>query len=161
MENTLKIIRLEDSKNEIFEKVVDWNYNWWGRPCGKSIEEVRCTMEHSVNTERLPQTFVALLDGVPCGMYQLSMSDDLKGRPDIYPWLINVYVDEKFRGRDICRKLMETVKEKSKNAGLTELYLYTHHVGLYEKFGWEFAEDVKTFNEDSPIERLYKMKIID
>ena len=161
MQNTLQIIRLEDSKNEIFEKVVDWNYNWWGKPCGKSAEEVRCTMEHSVNTERLPQTFVALLDGVPCGMYQLSMSDDLKGRPDIYPWLINVYVDEKFRGRDICRKLMETVKEKAKNADLKELYLYTHHVGLYEKFGWEFAEDVRTFNEDSPIERLYKMNLAD
>ncbi|MBQ7399486.1 MAG: GNAT family N-acetyltransferase [Clostridia bacterium] len=161
MKNDLQIIRLENKNNDIFEKVVDWNYNWWGKDSGKSVEEVRCSMEHSVNTERLPQTFVALLDGVPCGMYQLSMSDDLRGRPDIYPWLINVYVDENYRGRDICRKLMETVKEKAKNAGLTELYLYTHHVGLYEKFGWEFDGDVRTFVEESPIERLYKMNLED
>lgn len=155
----MEIIRLEDSKNEIFEKVVDWNYNWWGKESGKSMEEIRCSMEHSVNTERLPQTFVALLDGVPCGMYQLSMSDDLAGRPDIYPWLINVYVDEKFRGKGICKGLMLTVRENAKNVGLSELYLYTHHVGLYEKYGWEFAEFVKTFKEDSPVERLYKLPL--
>ena len=44
-------------------------------------------------------------------MYQLSMSDDLNSRPDLYPWLINVYVDEKFRGRNVARELMNTVKE--------------------------------------------------
>ena len=54
---------------------------------------------------------------------------------------------------------METVKEKAKDIGLTELYLYTKHIGLYEKFGWEFKEEVRTFNADSPIERLYKLKI--
>lgn len=159
MKKSIQVIRLEDSNNKIFEKVVDWNYNWWGKDSGKSIEEVRCSMEHSVNIERLPQTFVALLDGEPCGMYQLSMSDDLAGRPDIYPWLINVYVDEKFRGRGICKELMLTVKKNAENAGLSELYLYTHHVGLYEKYGWEFAEFVKTFKEDSPVERLYKLPL--
>ncbi len=153
----MKIIRLEDSKNSIFEKVVDWNYTWWGKGAGKSLEEVRCTMEHSLNTERLPQTFVALLDGEPVGMYQLSMSDDLNGRPDIYPWLINVYVDENFRKQNVCREMMNTVRENARKANLKELYLYTHHIGLYEKFGWEFAEEVRTFKEDSPIERLYKL----
>ena len=87
------------------------------------------------------------------------MCDDLSSRPDIYPWLINVYVDEKYRNEGVCRFLMETVKEKAKDIGLTELYLYTKHIGLYEKFGWEFKEEVRTFNADSPIERLYKLKI--
>ena len=92
-------------------------------------------------------------------MYQLSMSDDLDSRPDIYPWLINVYVDEKFRGKNVCRQLMITVNENAKKAGLTELFLYTKHKGLYEKFGWDFVEEVKTFKDDSPIERLYRLKI--
>lgn len=107
----------------------------------------------------MPQTFVALIDGEPAGMYQLSMSDDLNSRPDLYPWLINVYVDEKFRGRNVARELMNTVKENAKELGLTELYLYTKHVGLYEKFGWKFIEEVKTFKDDSPVERLYKLEI--
>lgn len=155
----MKIIKLEDSNNYIFEKICEQNYNWWGIRNNESYEEVRCNLEHSLCKDRLPQTFVALIDDEPAGMYQLSMTEDLESRPDIYPWLINVYVDEKFRGKNVCRTLMETVNENAKKAGLTELYLYTKHVGLYEKFGWEYVEDVKTFKDDSPIERLYKLKI--
>ena len=155
----MEIIRLEHSNNYIFDKICEWNYNWWGIRNNDSFEEVKCNLEHCLCKERLPQTFVALIDGEPAGMYQLSMSEDLISRPDIYPWLINVYVDEKFRGRKVCRKLMNTVNENAKKANLTELFLYTKHIGLYEKFGWEFVEEVKTFKDDSPIERLYRLKI--
>lgn len=156
----MNIIRLETPETLIFEQLVDWNYNWWGKATGKSKEMVRYQLEHSLCTgNRLPQTFVALMDEKPVGMYQLSMGDDLFGRPDLYPWLINVYVDEAFRGRNICRAMMESVPMAAKQAGLSDLYLYTHHVGLYEKFGWEFAELVPTFHADSPMERLYRLQL--
>lgn len=108
---------------------------------------------------RLPQTFIALIKDEPVGMYQISMSDDLVSRPYIYQWLVNIYVDEKRRGNGICRKLMNTVKENAKSISLNELYLYTKHVGLYEKFGWKFIEKVNTFKDDSSMERLYKLDI--
>jgi GNAT superfamily N-acetyltransferase len=155
----MRIIRLEDENNTIFDKICEWNYNWWGIRDGRCFEEVRCNLAHSLNRERLPQTYIALIGDEPAGMYQLSMSENLDSRPDIYPWLINVYVDEKFRGRSVCRELMKTVNDNAKKANLQELYLYTKHVGLYEKFGWEFVEEVQTFREDSPIERLYRLKI--
>ena len=155
----MEIIKLEESNNLFFDKICDWYYNWLGIKNNESIEKIKCTFEHSLCKNKLPQTFVALIDGEPAGMYQLSMSDDLNSRPDLYPWLINVYVDEKFRGRNVARELMNTVKENAKELGLTELYLYTKHVGLYEKFGWKFIEEVKTFKDDSPVERLYKLEI--
>ena len=155
----MEIIKLEESNNLFFDKICDWYYNWLGIKNNESIEEIKCTFEHSLCKNKLPQTFVALIDGEPAGMYQLSMSDDLNRRPDLYPWLINVYVDEKFRGRNVARELMNTVKENAKKLGLTELYLYTKHIGLYEKFGWKFIEEVKTFKDDSPVERLYKLEI--
>lgn len=155
----MEIIKLEESNNLFFDKTCDWYYNWLGIKNNESIEEIKCTFEHSLCKNKLPQTFVALIDGEPAGMYQLSMSDDLNSRPDLYPWLINVYVDEKFRGRNVARELMNTVKENAKELGLTELYLYTKHIGLYEKFGWKFIEEVKTFKDDSPVERLYKLEI--
>lgn len=155
----MEIIKLTEKNGPIFDKIVSWNYEWWGKKTGKSIDAVRCYMEHSVNTNKLPQTFVALENGEAVGMYQLSMTDDLFGRPDIYPWLINVYVDEAHRGKQICRILMETVPERAKKAGIEMLYLYTSHVGLYEKFGWEFVEFVDTFEEGAKKERLYQLKI--
>ena len=54
---------------------------------------------------------------------------------------------------------MYTVKENAKKIGLSELYLYTEYKGLYEKFSWEFIEEIKTFKEDAPIQRLYKLNI--
>lgn len=155
----MEIIKLTETSGEIFETIVRWNYEWWGRKLNKSEDAVRCYMAHSVNEEKLPQTFVALDSGETVGMYQLSMSDDLFGRPDIYPWLINVYVDEAHRGKQIGRFLMETVKENAKKAGIETLYLYTSHVGLYEKFGWEFIEFVDTFEKGAEKERLYRLEI--
>lgn len=155
----MEIIKLESKEHPAFSQVVSWNYNWWGKKNGESLEKLTYLFEHSICKDGLPQTFVAMDEGVPVGMYQLSMTDDLYGRPDIYPWLINVYVDEAHRGKNICRFLMETVPQKAKEAGIKKLYLYTSHVGLYEKFGWEFQEFVKTFHEDSPEERLYYLEI--
>lgn len=54
---------------------------------------------------------------------------------------------------------MNTVPKNAKKANLKELFLYTKYIGLYEKFGWKFVEEVKTFRSDSPIERLYKLEI--
>ena len=155
----MEIIRLENVNNDIFDKICEWNYNWWGIRDGKTFEEVRCNLAHSLNTDRLPQTFVAIINNKPVGMYQLSMCEDLESRPDIYPWVINVFVDKEYRGQNVCRELMNTVTENARKAGLNEVYLYTKHIGLYEKFGFQFVEEVQTFRNDSPIERLYKLDI--
>ena len=155
----MEIVKLTDKNSAVFARVCRWSYDWWGRDTGLSMEEVAYILEHSIHEDRLPQTFVALLGGEPAGMYQLSMSDDLRSRPDIYPWLANVYVDEKFRGKQVCRAMMNTVCENAAKVGLKGVYLYTHHVGLYEKFGWKFVEKVPTFKKDSPWEGLYRMEI--
>lgn len=73
----MKVIRLEDKNNDIFNKICEWNYNWWGIKNGNSIEEVECYLEHSLCENRLPQTYVAMIDNEPVGMYQITMSDDL------------------------------------------------------------------------------------
>lgn len=156
----MKIVRLEESDGEIFKTICKWNYDWWGIRNNNSIEEVESYFKHSLcKKDRLPQTFIGIIDNKVVGMYQIAMTDDLISRPDIYPWLINVYVDKKYRGQGICRELMYTVKENAKKIGLSELYLYTEYKGLYEKFSWEFIEEIKTFKEDAPIQRLYKLNI--
>lgn len=155
----MEIIKLEDSNNDIFDKICMWYYEWLGKSNNESMEEIKCTFAHSLCKDKLPQTFIALIDGNPVGMYQLAMSDDLNSRPDLYPWLINMYVDKPFRGQKIARELLDTVPKNAQKLGLQKLYLYTEHVGLYEKFGWQFIEEVKTFKSQPPIVRLYKLKI--
>lgn len=92
----MRIIRLENNNDDIINKICEWNYNWWEIKNNNSLEEVRCYFKHSLCKDtRLPQTFIALIKDEPVRMYQISMSDDLVSRPDIYQWLVNVYVDEK------------------------------------------------------------------
>ena len=57
------------------------------------------------------------------------------------------------------RALLETVPDNARKAGLTELYLYTAHAGLYEKFGWTYAGEVETFRSERPKERLYHLAL--
>ena len=118
----MKIIRLEEANNLIFEQICLWYYNWLGIKNGESLEEVRYTFKHSLNKDKLPQTYVALIDEKPVGMYQLAIFDDLNCRPDFYPWLINVYVCENFRGNNVCRKMMETVNDNAKKANCNSIY---------------------------------------
>ena len=92
-------------------------------------------------------------------MYQF-LYEDLFVRPDIYPWLSNVYVDERYRNNGIGRKLMESVKENARNnINSDELYFYSKHINLYEKFGWKYISDIDTCNEEQRIQRLYKLEL--
>lgn len=92
-------------------------------------------MKNSLQKNRLPQTYGLFLDGNIIGMFQFTY-EDLSVRPDIYPWLANVYIDEKYRKMGYGRKLLDNVKNMAKeNTNFNELFLYTKHIGLYEKFG--------------------------
>jgi GNAT superfamily N-acetyltransferase len=72
-------------------------------------------MKHSLQENRLPQTYGIFVDNKIVGMYQFAY-EDLSIRPDIYPWLANVYIDEAYRNKGLCRKMMETVKENAEKA---------------------------------------------
>lgn len=46
-----------------------------------------------------------------------------------------------------------------KNINSNELWLYTKHVKLYEKFGWRYISDIDTYNKEQRIQRLYKLEL--
>lgn len=139
------------------DQMTDWMYGWWGRTEGFSREAVRAYMAHSLQETRLPQTWGLFLGDRLIGMYQFTNSD-LFPRPDLYPWLANVYIDEPFRGVGLGRRLLASVHDRAAEAGLTELYLFTTHQGLYERFGWVFLEETDAFLEPR-IQRIYRLGI--
>ena len=158
----MEFMRLEKSPEHrpFVDTVVDWFYRWWGVPGKFKFEQVREFVEHSLNDgTHLPQLFAALEEGSVLGVFDISMSDDLMTRCDVYPWLANVYVAESARGRGIGRFLLSKLDTVMAELKIPELFLYTKHVGLYEKFGFEFVEPVHTYKDDSPVERLYVKRI--
>jgi len=157
----MEIVKIIDENNSHYKKIIEWNHNWWGHPRGRELREVEAFMNNMLCEDRVPQTYAVLIDGSVVGSYQLGMFDGLTIRPDLYPWLLNVYVDEKHRGKGICALIAEHSKKTIKDLGYSELYLHTQHVGLYEKYGWEFLGEVESFrkNKDETHERLYIVKV--
>lgn len=153
MTEDIRIMPLTDGR--YIDIMTEWMYDWWGRKENYSREAVERALAHSLNTDRLPRTYGMLLCGRLTGMYQFTYSD-LFVRPDIYPWLANVYLDRAYRGRGLGRLLLGSVKQNARAAGLDELFLFTAHRGLYEKFGWEFAGEIETFLEPH-VQRLYRL----
>lgn len=115
-------------------------------------------MKHSLYSDRVPQTYIMLLDDIVIGMYQFQ-NVDLDVRPDIYPWLTNIYILPKYRGLGYSKILLGSVRENAKKIGLTKVYLYTIHIGLYEKYGFKFISEIEMLELDNPVQRLYKLEI--
>lgn len=139
------------------ERLTGWMYHWWGKQEGYEKEAIRCYLIHSMQRERLPQTFGLFVDENLVGMYQFTQGD-LFVRPDLYPWLANVYVEEAYRKQGYGKHLLESVQENAKKyLSGGKLYLFTTHIGLYEKFGWEFMEELDTFLPEKRIQRLYRL----
>lgn len=138
--------------------MVDWMYQWWGKKEGYSKEEIICYMRHSINQDRLPKTYGLFLDDQLIGMYQFTYND-LDIRPDLYPWLANVYIDERYRGLGYGDVLLSTVQNHAKDSQLVELYLYTTHTNLYERYGFQKISQIDTYKKIPRVQSLYHIKL--
>ena len=155
----IEVKQMTECNQEIIKTIVNWMYHWWGKEEGYSLEELQSYILHSFNSQgKLPQTYGLFIDNKLIGMYQLTYQD-LESRPDIYPWVANVYIDKEYRHQGYSRYLLKTVYNYAKENQFHEIYLFTKHQGLYEKYGFEFIEEIDTFTKKPRIQRLYRLKI--
>lgn len=56
------------------------------------------------------------------------------------PWLSFLFVTPEFRGRHLGKRLIDCACEHAKENGHRQVFLYTDHVGLYEKYGFTYLE---------------------
>ncbi|MDD3153833.1 MAG: GNAT family N-acetyltransferase [Victivallaceae bacterium] len=63
--------------------------------------------------------------------------------PDQFPWIGFVYTFPQYRGRHCAGILLEHARKCAADAGFPFVYLATDHVGLYEKYGFQYLENRK------------------
>lgn len=156
MEETLKVVQITDPADPALDSYTDWIYTWWGKEQNFSRQQMKENLQRSVFADRLPQTYVAYLGDEPVGGFQFAMSDCYV-RPDVYPWIKNVYVDHPYRGRGFAGQMLRTAVEQVKKQNMESMYLFTHLNGFYEQFGWEYLEDFET-HLPMGVQRLYVLK---
>jgi GNAT superfamily N-acetyltransferase len=89
-----------------------------------------------VSSVGLEQCFILLAAGVAAGTASLTRHG-LESRPDLTPWLTNVFVAPAFRGRGYARRLVAAAETAAHRAAIPTLWLYTRAAEpLYGELGW-------------------------
>lgn len=71
---------------------------------------------------------------------------------ELTPWIGWVYTFPAYRGKHYAGKLLSYAESLAKEGGITNIYISTNHVGLYEKYGYEFMATMKDVEgEDSRV----------
>ena len=120
--------------------VSDWIWMEWARhEPGVGRADSDATVHAALRGDRLPWFVVARAAGVPVGCASI-VASDLPTRPDLGPWLANVYVQPAWRGRGLGTALTEAAM--AHGAPFVDvLYLYTSGgTALYERLGWRLHD---------------------
>lgn len=71
---------------------------------------------------------------------------------ELTPWIGWVYTFPEYRGMHCAGELLKHAEKLAIEAGIQNIYISTNHVGLYEKYGYEFYQMMKDIEgEDSRV----------
>ena len=62
---------------------------------------------------------------------------------DGVPGIAGLYVEEHMRGEKLGALLLEHALNEAKNLGFSKMSLTTYHEGYFEKYGWEYIDNMK------------------
>ena len=86
----------------------------------------------------------------------LAKLDDVQPT-DLTPWIGLVYTYPEYRGKRLAGELLTFAEKLAKQDGATDVYISTNHIGLYEKYGYEFFTEAKDVEGENT--RVYKKTI--
>lgn len=149
-EKTLDLleIRKVNKNTEMVDRLLNFveNFSWIDVK-----EHILWTINNWVFTD-WETMFVAIADGQIVGMASI-MKTDYYPLPDIYPWISSVFVTEKYRGYRISKKLIDFANDYAKKNGFKRTYIPSEHIGLYEKYGYRYLQDITNYGKGT--DRLY------
>ena len=128
----VKNISWNDVKDHMLDELQTWTFVDWETP------------------------FVAILNDQIVGMAYIR-KEDYYPLPEVYPWVSGIFVTENYRGNRISEKLIFFANRYAKKNGFNKTYIPSIHIGLYEKYGYHYLNDI--VNYDSETDRLYVKEI--
>lgn len=122
---------------EYKNQVIEWlNHEFGNESSYRFYKEL---IEHSMEKDKIPVTFIAIENGILLGTVGL-WRGDLLSRQDLYPWVSALFVNPDYRNRKIGQKLQDFIENYCRQKGYKEIYLYTNLVNYYEKSGWIYFD---------------------
>jgi predicted N-acetyltransferase YhbS len=133
-----------------------WHYEQWGRKSPtRSVESAAARLRGHLRRDATPLTLVALAGDAVVGSAALVCQDMKDARPELTPWLADVFVDPARRRRGVASALVAALVEKARALGVPTLHLYTpDQEALYARFGFVVRERLDYRGERVALMRL-------
>lgn len=128
----MEYITIKD-RPELKNKAAQWFHSKWGVPVEAYLE---CMNAYLNNETEYGWYLCVNGDEIIAGMGVIE--NDFHDRKDLTPNICAVYTEEEHRCQGIARDLINMVVEDLRSKGISPVYLITGHIGLYERYGWEF-----------------------
>jgi GNAT superfamily N-acetyltransferase len=149
-----RIVRVADVP-ALIPELAHWLWEAFWRHDGHTEAETADWLATANVPRGIPQCFVAVQDARPVGVASL-VRHDLPERPDLTPWLANVFVPPEARGRGLASRLVRRVEQAAAEIGTRTLWLYTGTAeGLYTRLGWETVEIFQRYGEPHKLMRRH------
>lgn len=141
-----------DKGTELAKKLLDFveNFSWL------EVKEHTVQLIRNWEFTEWETPFVATVGDRIVGMATV-MKSDYYPLPDIYPWISTLFVSEAYRGNRISEQLIDFANTYAKDLGFDKTYIPTEYVGLYEKYGYCYIQDI--VNYGNGVDRLYAKEL--
>ena len=119
-------------------------FELWGPLTGRNtLKEYRELLHFAAESKSLPTTLVAVENATVLGSVNV-LENDLPLRPDIAPWLAQLFVFPNFRRRGAGALLIAGAIAEARKLNRPILYLYTSGTlpSYYKKLGWSRIEEI-------------------
>jgi GNAT superfamily N-acetyltransferase len=109
-----------------------WHYDQWGPLTGaSSFDGYAALLTAAAASRRVPSVLIANL-----------LTFDLPLRPDLTPWLAQLFVESTRRRDGVGVALVRAVLQRAQQCGYARVYLYTSGTlpEYYGRLGWRVVE---------------------
>lgn len=99
-----------------------------------------------------PGTLYLLADGERLASFLTLTHRDCIADESLAPWIGFVYTAPEYRGQRHAGALIDHAAGQAAAAGAKQIYICTDHIGLYEKYGFNYLENrISIYGEDSRV----------
>lgn len=152
----IEIKKFSELKDSEINLIIDTHYNHWVNYNPKMLKENTIYKFSKLYTKNELPFGVALLDNNNIVGFCVFKIENLIKYPDIYPWLSDVMILEKYRGKGYGKILLSYGEQILKKQGYKTIYVWTDQApDFYKKLGFKYKQEVEK-NEGGYGQLFYK-----
>lgn len=151
----LQIFDLKDFP-QFIDPLAQWHFAEWSylHP-DYTLDQLRQEMQQYLSAQLVPSMFILLNQQQELLGSASLVAHDLGSRPELSPWLANVFVHPDYRGQGLGRQLVFYVQQQAQRAGIGRLYLFTaNQMDFYRGLGWQALDTEQVQGTCQTIMRL-------